>query len=50
MNFSPVAKIPLRLVQKWPRYKTKIGREKKMDPKKRFFSKISNFLTFETTS
>ena len=39
-NFSRGAKISLGLVQKWPRYKTKIVKNPKMDPKKRFFSKI----------
>ena len=43
INFSPGAKISWRLVQKWPRYKTKIVKTPKMDPKKRFFLKNPPF-------
>ena len=36
-NFSPGAKISWRLVQKWPRNKTKVAKKTKIDPKTRFF-------------
>ena len=45
-NFSPGAKISWRLVQKWPRNKTKILNPPKTDPNKCFSQKSPRILNF----